>query len=88
MADWHEHDEAVTGALIILGGMLFEWGLPLDKAIKGLRMAYELEAAKQVKACTCRDGRDKELCKDKDRCAEVCTFIASMNTTSTTTRKS
>jgi hypothetical protein len=47
MADWHEHEEAVAGALICLGGMLFGWGLPLEKAIKGLRMAYELEAAKE-----------------------------------------
>ena len=47
--DWHEHGDAVAGALLCLGGMLFEWGLPLDKAIKGLCQAYAIEEAKRLR---------------------------------------
>lgn len=82
--DWRENGEAVSGALICLGGMLYEWGLPLEKAIKGLRSAYELEAEKHTFSdtsmqdapvpCQCSTERDKALCRRKDRCAEVVAF--------------
>lgn len=42
-----QHPEAVAGALLVLGGMLCEWGLPIRKAVKGLRAAYKIEQAKQ-----------------------------------------
>lgn len=50
--DWREHDQVVAGALLCLGGMLYEWGMPLDKAIQGLRLAYAMEAAKQAATAT------------------------------------
>lgn len=70
-----DEKEAAAGALLVLGGMLYEWGLPLDKAIEGLRHAYQLEAAKQIQSCTCSNERDKQLCKNKDRCADVFAFV-------------
>jgi hypothetical protein len=76
VADWHDHKDGVSGALLCLGGMLFEWGLPLDKAILGLTTAYAMEASKQEYACTCATPRDKELCKFKDRCREVAAFAS------------
>jgi len=42
-----DHKEAAAGALMVLGGMLREWGLPLDRAIRGLREAYRLDAKKR-----------------------------------------
>lgn len=74
MSKWtatQEQKEAAAGALLVLGGMLYEWGLPLDRAIDGLQKAYAIEAAKHVHACTCRDERDKELCLHKNHCAKV-----------------
>jgi hypothetical protein len=50
MARWDaspEQKEAAAGALMVLGGMLYEWGLPLDRALEGLKRVYEIEAAKQ-----------------------------------------
>lgn len=47
LPDWHDNKDAVAGTLICLGGMLYEWGLPLDKAIEGLKAAYAMEADKQ-----------------------------------------
>jgi hypothetical protein len=74
--EWRKHEDAVCGSLLCLGGMLFEWRLPLDKAINGLRAAYQREAEKQVKACTCPTERDRELCMDREHCAEVRSFAA------------
>src|SRR5690242_10995996 len=82
MSKWNasqEDKEAAAGALMILGSMLYEWGLPLDRALAGLRRAYEMESAKHVHACTCRDDRDKDLCKNKEHCVQVMTFAASID---------
>lgn len=73
-----EDKEAAAGALLVLGGMLYEWGLPLDRAIEGLKRAYQMEAAKQVHACTCHNERDRELCGYAERCAEVRAFGANV----------
>ena len=71
MSKWaatKEHKEAAAGALLVLGGMLYEWGLPLDRAIEGLKRAYELEQDKQLASeihdCPeCGANRTQEPCK-------------------------
>ncbi len=48
-AEWKEHGNAVAGTLMVMGSMLVEWKLPIEKAIKGLRMAYKLAQKKERK---------------------------------------
>lgn len=47
MMDWHEYGDEAAGSLIAVGAMLHGWGMPLEQAIKGLRMAYEIAETKQ-----------------------------------------
>lgn len=39
--------EAAAGMLLICGALMHEWGLPINKAVKGLRLAYRMERDKQ-----------------------------------------
>lgn len=47
-----ENLETAASALLVLGSMLYEWGLPLEKAIKGLRLAYKMESEKCASTST------------------------------------
>jgi hypothetical protein len=66
-------EHMAAGSLLALGKMLHEWGYPLDKALRGLKIAYEIAALPEP--CTCRAERDRELCQRKDRCAAVNAFV-------------
>ena len=80
MAKWRELDDETRAmasqTLLTLGTLLYEWGVPLEKALHGIRCAYEV--AERPVPCKCRDPRDKELCKRKDECAEVRAFAVSV----------
>lgn len=41
-----DEKEAAAGALLVLGAMLYEWKLPIGKAIRGLREAYKMARLK------------------------------------------
>lgn len=45
----------VAGTLLALGSMLREWGIPVEVAVKGLRLAYRMDKAKER-----RRGRRKQ----------------------------
>lgn len=73
MAKWLDLDpdtrEMASQTMLTVGTMLHEWGVPLEKALHGIRCAYEIAALPTP--CTCSNPRDKELCLRKDKCAEV-----------------
>lgn len=75
MADHTEEEHVAAGSILALGKMLHGMDYPLDRALKGLKLAYDIAALPQP--CTCRLERDRELCQRKDRCAEVTAFAAS-----------
>lgn len=66
---WHEHRDAVAGALLILGSMLCEWQLPLNKAVRGLRLAYRIEKKKQS-ASSKRTSRSSGRSVDSGRASK------------------
>lgn len=69
MADHTDEEHVAAGSILALGKMLHEMGYPLDKAVKGLKLAYEIAALPVP--CTCRLDRDRELCQKKDRCTHT-----------------
>ena len=73
MAKWLELDaatrEKASQTLLTLGTLLHEWGVPLEKALHGIRCAYEI--AELPTPCHCYNERDKELCPRREKCAEV-----------------
>ena len=77
MSKWRELDvetrQKASQTLLTLGTLLHEWGVPLDKALHGIRCAYEI--AELPTPCRCFNERDRELCQRKNECAEAKAFV-------------
>lgn len=77
---WRDLDtetrEMASQTLLTLGTLLHDWGVPLEKALHGIRCAYEIAALPTP--CKCRNDRDRDLCQRKNECAKVETFDRSV----------
>ena len=49
MTDTKPKEGAATYLLLVAGALLYEWGIPIQRAAKGLKIAYEMEKEKQEK---------------------------------------